>query len=222
MHYHGHRERLRKRLMDTPEALADYELLELLLGYVLLRRDTKPLAKDLLTKFGSIHGVMTANHEEIVRVNGAGPAVATLWKLLHETGARVAESPLRQRLTLSSPEAVAEMARKRLGPLAHEEIWIAYLDTQNRMLEWEKASKGTTSATMIYPRDILERALQVKASGFIMVHNHPGGSPNPSGADIELTRRIQHAAQTLHIRFVDHVVVTSESCYSLMDDALLP
>ena len=107
MHYHGHRERLRKRLMETPEALADYELLELLLGYVLLRRDTKPLAKELLAKFGTIHGVMTANHEEIVRVNGAGPAVAALWKLLHETGARVAESPLRQRLTLSSPEAVA-------------------------------------------------------------------------------------------------------------------
>lgn len=221
MHYHGHRERLRARLADMPEKLADYEILELLLGYVLLRRDTKPLAKALLARFSTLHSVLDAKPEELASIPGVGAGVQNFWQVLQEVMTRYAESPLRQRDILCSPEKVAIMARQRLGKLSHEEIWVAYVDNQNRLIEWEKAAKGSTNSTAIYPRDVLERTLALKASGFIMVHNHPGGDPTPSGADIELTQRMQRAAQILVIRFVDHIIITDDACYSLINDGLL-
>lgn len=220
-HHRGHRERLRARLSDAPEKLVDYEILELLLGYVFLRRDTKPLAKDLLDRFGSLRGVMDARPQEMTTVPGVGPAVENFWKLLREFMARYAESPVRMRETLCSPKTIAHMARQRLGKLPHEELWIAFVDTRNRLLSWEKAQQGTINAATLYPRDVIERALSLKASGFFLVHNHPGGDPSPSGADIELTQRLQRAAQPLAIRFIDHVIVTDNQCFSLMSDGFL-
>lgn len=221
MHYHGHRERLRERLSDSPESLGDYELLELLLGYVILRRDTKPIAKDLLERFSTLRSVLDAKPEELADIAGIGKGVQNFWLLLHEVMSRYAESPLRKREALCSPETVASMARQRLGKLAHEEIWVAFVDNQNRLISWEKASKGSTNSSAIYPREVLERALMLKASGFFLVHNHPGGDPTPSGADIELTKCIQRAAQTLVIRMVDHIIITESSCYSLVMDGII-
>ncbi len=221
MHYHGHRERLRERLNDTPESLTDYELLELLLGYVILRKDTKPIAKELLNKFSTIHSVIDAKPEELTGITRIGKGVQNFWVLLHELMARYAESPLRKREVLCSPETVASMARQRLGKLGHEEIWVAYVDNQNRLISWEKAARGSTNTSTIYPREILERALKIKASGFILVHNHPGGDPTPSGADIEMTKCIQRAAQTLVIRLVDHIIITDSNCYSLVMDGII-
>ncbi len=220
-HQQGHRERLRARLNDAPEKLVDYEVLELLLGYVFLRRDTKPLAKDLLARFGSLRGVMDARPQELTTVPGVGPAVENFWKLLREFMARYAESPIRTREALCAPGVIAQMARQRLGRLPHEELWLAFVDTKNRLLSWEKAQQGTINAAMLYPRDVMERALSLKASGFFLVHNHPGGDPSPSGADMELTQRLQRAAQSLAIRFIDHVIVTDNQCYSLMSDGFL-
>lgn len=219
-HYHGHRKRLRERLVDAPEKLADYEILELLLGHVIPRRDTKPMAKDLLDRFGSLRGVFQGRREEYLDIPGIGDGAAGFFALMHEVLARYAESPTRTREVLCSPETVAVMARERLGKLQHEEIWLAYMDGRNRLISWEKASKGTVDSANIFPRDIMERALALKAKGFIIVHNHPGGDPTPSGADVELTRRLIQAAEPLRIRFVDHVVVTEDSHYSLKNDGI--
>ncbi len=221
MHYHGHRERLRARLELSPESLADYEILEMLLGYALLRRDTKPIAKEMMVRFSSLHGVLSARPEELRAIPGVGNGILAFLNLLREFMARYAESPVRRREILSTPETVAEMARQRLGKISHEEIWVAYVDTKNRLISWERASKGTLDSTILYPRDIVERALILKAAGFILVHNHPGGDPAPSGADIELTKRLLHAAQSLLIRFVDHVIVTDSSSCSLIKDGFL-
>lgn len=221
MHYHGHRERLRARLTDAPEKLADYEILELLLGHVLLRRDTKPMAKELLHRFGSLRGMLEARAEEYADIPGLGKSTILFFSLLREFLARYAESPSRTREVLCSPESVAAMARERLGKLAHEEVWLAYVDNRNRLLAWEKAAKGTVDTSSIFPRDIIERALAVKATGFIIVHNHPSGDPKPSGADVEFTRHLRQAAQPLRIRFVDHVVVTESKCYSMVTDGFL-
>lgn len=221
MHYHGHRSRLRERLGKNPGDLADYEILELLLGQVLMRRDTKPLAKELLARFQTLRGVLDAKPAELRTVPGFGPGLENFWLLLREVMARHAESPLRQRECLSSPEAVAAVARSRLAGHDHEETWIAYVDTQNRLLAWEQSSKGTVDNTVIYPRDIMERAIVLKASGFILVHNHPGGSASPSGADLQITEHLKRSAQTLGLRFLDHIIVTDAGYASLMSDGLL-
>lgn len=220
-HAHGHRKRLRDRLLASGHTLADYEVLELLLGHVLLRQDTKPLAKELLSRFGSIRGVLDARPQELAEVPGFGPALEAYWRLLRETMARYAEAPARQRVELCSPQLVAQMARTRLASSAHEEFWIAYLDTQNRLIMWEMASKGSVQAVPLYPRDVMERALALKASSLILVHNHPGGSPRPSGGDVDLTKKIQAAGEPLGIRLTDHVIVTDEACYSLLADCVI-
>ncbi len=221
MHYHGHRERLRTRLADAPEKLADYEVLELLLGYVLVRRDTKPIAKGLLERFGSLRGIVEARPEECLGIPGVGQSTVAFFTLMREFLSRYAESPTRTRTMLCSPENVAAMARERLGTLFHEEIWLAYVDNRNRLISWERAIKGSADGASVFPRDIMERALAVKATGFIIVQNHPNGDPNPTGADIELTRHLRHATLPLRIRFVDHVVVTESRCYSLLNDGFL-
>ena len=220
-HSQGHRQRLRTRLTAASHTLADYEILELLLGHVLLRRDTKPLAKDLLEKFGSFRGVLDARTQELTTVPGFGSALEAYWILLREVMARYAEAPVRGRTELCSPLAVAHMARMRLAACAHEEFWVAYLDTQNRLIVWEMASKGSIHAVPLYPRDIMTRALVLKAASVILVHNHPGGNPKPSNADVDLTRKVQSAGEALGIRLTDHVIVTDDACYSLMEDCLI-
>lgn len=220
-HYHGHRERVRARLRNDPAALPDYEVLELLLGHVLLRRDTKPLAKELLQRFGSLRGVLDARPSELLGVKGFGPAMLDFWALLREVMARYVETPAREREVLGSPQAVAEMARMRLASSPHEEVWVALLDTQNRMVAWERASRGTVNASAVYPREILELALRHKAASIILVHNHPGGNPSPSAGDIEITRQLELSAKAIGMRLLDHVIVTDDTCYSLKDDGLI-
>ncbi len=220
-HYLGHRGRLRERFLSSPETPPDYELLELLLGYVILRKDTKPIAKDLLERFGSLRAVLDARAEELVEVRGIGEGVMNFWMLIREVMNRYDESPLRLRESLCSPEEVAAVARKRLGRLPHEEVWAAYVDNKNRLLSWERASKGTINTSTIYPREIMERALRLKAAGVILVHNHPSGDSTASGADLEITRRVKQAGIPLNIRLLDHVIVTEGGCRSLLEEGLL-
>lgn len=220
-HYHGHRARLRARLADTPEKLKDYEILELLLGYVILRSDTKPMAKALLERFGTLRGVINARPADLSGIPGIGNAVASFFALLKEFIPRHAESPVLSREVLCSPEAVAAMARERLGKLRHEELWIAYVDNSNRLISWEKVSQGSTGSAVLHPRDIITRALLLQATGFILVHNHPGGNSAPSGSDIEITRNLDRAAKTVSLRFLDHVIVTESDAYSMAGDGIL-
>lgn len=217
-HALGHRKRLRERLVTAGHILEDYEILELLLGHVLTRQDTKPLAKALLKEFESIRGVLDAKPEELAAVKGVGPALGAYWRLLREVLARYEEAPARKRYTFCTPAAVAVFARMRLAGSAHEEFWMAYLDTQNRLISWEMAARGTVHAVPVYARDVIARALALKASSLILVHNHPGGNMYPSGPDIELTNRIREAGASMGIRLVDHVIVTDDTCYSLTEN----
>lgn len=211
----GHRARLRERLAREPLAVADYEVLELLLGYALPRKDTKPLARELLRRFDSIRGVVDARPDELIQVPGFGPGLLAFWQVLREVLARRASAPLRRRKELVTPEAVARMARERLCASPHEECWLALVDGMNRLLAWERLSRGGVSAVPLQPRDVLEAAITRKASGIILVHNHPGGDARPSAPDLELTAELQRLAPRLGLRFVDHVIVTEGDCYSI-------
>lgn len=220
-HYLGHRRRLKDRLLDDPRALADYEILELVLGYVLVRRDTKPLAKALIERFGSLREVLAASMESLQDVPGFGPGTAEFFTLWREAWARFHEQPVRDRAAFNSPEIVAEAARARFGTQGHEEFWMALVDNKNRLIGWEQVSVGTVDQAPVYPRELLRRALLHKASGMILVHNHPGADPRPSAQDIDITRRIRVAAMELDIRVLDHVVVTEDRFYSFQAEGKL-
>lgn len=213
--FHGHRARLRERLGKEPAAVADYEVLELLLGYALTRRDTKPLAKALLERFGGMRGVMDARPDELAQVPGFGPGLQAFWLVLRETRARREASSLRRREVLATPEAVARMAQARLAGCPREECWLALVDRGNRLIAWEPLRRGGVGEIPLLPRDVLEMALLRRASGVIMVHNHPGGDPTPSPQDRILTDELQQLAPRVGLRFLDHVIVTEEDCYSM-------
>ncbi|MGE4469954.1 MAG: DNA repair protein RadC [Desulfovibrio sp.] len=220
-HYHGHRRRLRERLDREPRSLADYEVLELLLARTLPRQDTKPLAKELLTRFGTLHGVLYAPDAQLLRVKGFGAALLSSWKLYREVWARMKEPSPQRREVLDDPDRVAEGAKARFGTKGVEEFWIALVDNRNRVRAWECVSKGTVDQTAVYPREVLSLALRHEASGMILVHNHPGGNPEPSDEDIRLTMRIKSVAEGLGVRLLDHLVVTDREHFSFQAHGLL-
>ncbi|MFW6324243.1 MAG: RadC family protein [Desulfovibrionales bacterium] len=213
-HFIGHRRRLKDRLLKDPEQLQEYEILELLLGYGIPRRDTKPLAKDLLARFGSLGDALRARRSELLDQPGFGPGLETFWVLLREIWARMQETPLRERQILDSPDKVAEMARARIGLCECEEFWLAMVDAKNRLLFFERASRGTVDQTAVYPREIMAAALRRNASGIILVHNHPGGDPSPSREDESLTTRLMDSAAGLGLRILDHIIVAENGFYS--------
>ena len=219
-HYHGHRRRLRERLEADPRALSDYELLELLLTHALPRRDTKPMAKELLARFGTLADALHADPERVAEVPGLGDGAASFWRTLRECRARTACRALAAREKFSSPDQVRDMVCARLGHLTKEEFWVILVDNQNRLIRFERVFRGTVDQTAAYPREIIELALRHHASGLILVHNHPGGDPSPSRQDRNLTETIGRLAAELGLRLLDHIIVTGQSYSSFRAQGL--
>jgi len=217
----GHRGRLKERLLRDSRSLADYEVLELLLGYANPRRDNKPLAKELLARFGSLRGLYQSRPGELSAVEGIGRGLATFWTLWREFGARIGEQDVHEAVLVDDPKVVADLARARLGVLAHEEFWVLFLNGGNRAMGWERVSQGTVDQTPVYPREVLALALARQAAAVVLVHNHPGGDPNPSSMDKEITRQVRLAAHGLGINVADHVIVTAKDYFSFKKARLL-
>ena len=220
-HYAGHRQRLKDKLADNSRALADYEILEMVLAAALPRRDTKPLAKELISHFGSLKGAIMARPDQLDSVSGIGPGVQTHWRLLQELYARLGEAQARRGAAFSDPEDVARAAIARMGSKGTEEFWVLFLDTRNRVIEWKQVARGTVNATPVFPREIMATALRLEATNIILAHNHPGGDPTPSKEDVLLTGLIREAAAGLDITVLDHLVVTDHDYYSFNDHGLL-
>eukprot|EP00831_Metopus_contortus_P006159 TRINITY_DN12321_c0_g1_i1.p2 TRINITY_DN12321_c0_g1~~TRINITY_DN12321_c0_g1_i1.p2 ORF type:complete len:318 (-),score=103.43 TRINITY_DN12321_c0_g1_i1:382-1335(-) len=213
-HYTGHRQRLKAKLADNSRGLADYEILELVLALTLPRRDTKPLAKELIHRFGSLKEAVMARPDQVETVKGVGESTKAQWMLLQELFARLGEAPARRGASVNNPEAVARAAMARLGCKGTEEFWVVFMDTKNRVISWEQVSKGTTNATALFPREVVAAALRLEATNLILVHNHPGGSVQPSGEDTLLTAMVAEACKTLGIAVRDHIIVTDHDYYS--------
>ncbi len=212
----GHRQRLKARFLHDPQHMEDYELLELLLGYSLLRKDTKPLAKELLARFGSLQQVLQARKEELEQISGFGQGTWILWQVFRECLARTAATPLLEKEVLASPESIVHVARKRLFGISHEECWIALVDAGLRCLGWEKLMQGSIDHIPLTPRDVLAKVLERKAYGFILVHNHPSGSSKASRADLVLTEQLRQLSPHMNITFIEHIIITEKECRSIL------
>lgn len=207
-HYAGHRERLRERAVAGGlAALPDYEVLELLLFRTIPRGDVKPLAKQLLARFGSLGGVLGATAEELRTVAGVGEAVALDLKLQHEITLRAAREQVARRPVISSWTALLAYVKTALAHEAREQFRVLFLDKKNQMIADEVMNRGTVDHAPVYPREVARRALELSASALILVHNHPSGDPTPSSADVEMTRQIVEAVRPLRIAIHDHLVV---------------
>jgi len=216
-HYLGHRQRLKEKLTENSRSLADYEILELALAMVLPRRDTKPLAKELIERFGSLKDAIMARPDQLDGIKGVGAGVKSQWTLMQELFARLGEASARSGKPLSDPTDVAKAAMARIGNKGVEEFWTAFLDSKNRVIAWEQVSKGTVNATPVFPREIMATALRLEATSIILAHNHPGGDPTPSVEDVMLTEKVMETARGLEVRVLDHIIVTDNDFYSFND-----
>ena len=216
-HYHGHRERLRDRFRDAgPDALSDYELLEMVLFRALPRRDVKPLAKSLIAKFGSFAEVVHAPELRLREVSGFGDSAITEIKLIAATASRVAKGQINtQRTVLSSWSSVIEYCRAAMAFADKEQFRILFLDKRNQLIADELQQVGTIDHTPVYPREVVKRALELSATAIILVHNHPSGDPTPSTADVQMTKSIVAIAGPLGISVHDHIIVGKNGHASL-------
>ncbi len=216
VHYNGHRERLKKRFLREVQHVEDYEILELLLYYGVPRKDTKPLAKNLLAHFGTLRRVLDAKKEELQSIDGFGTGLWTLWLVLRECMARHAASPLVENKEIVTSAMVARMAQKRLAGSSIEACWIVLVDTNRRCLSWECLKKGNIKYIPLTPRDILARACTCNANGFVLVHNHPSGNTYASREDNILTTELKLLAPRMELEFIDHIIITEASCYGML------
>ena len=218
----GHRARLRQRLLEGgPEALADYEVLEYLLFAARPRGDTKPTAKALLSRFGSLSAVLNADHNALAEVEGMGEVSAAALKIVALAARRMARSEVRQKRVLGSWQALLDYLAIDMAHLTVERVRVLYLDTRNRLILDHQAQEGTIDEAAIHPREVVKKALEVGATALILVHNHPSGNPEPSRADIQITARIAEAGRLLGITVHDHVIVGSEGHVSLKAKGLI-
>jgi DNA repair protein RadC len=204
----GHRERLRARfLKGGADAMPDYELLELTLFAAIPRRDTKPLAKALMARFGSFAEVIAAPRARLMDVPGVGETVANHLKIVEAAAQRLAMTQVMGRPALSSWSALLDYCTAAMARSDKEEFPVLFLDRKNVLIADEVQNKGTVDHAPVYPREVIKRALELSASCLILVHNHPSGDPTPSKADIAMTREIVTAANALGIAVHDHLVI---------------
>jgi len=219
----GHRERLRmKYLKAGHEGMLDYEKLELLLTFVIGRRDVKPIAKALLSKFSSLARVLDASEEELMEIRGIGKNVFILLRLLKGLCTDYLYERIEDRDVVESSEDVLKYAKMKLAGLTNEVFMVIFLNTRNEIFGSEILVEGTVDQLFIHPRQLMTHALRMSARGIILVHNHPSGTPKASPADLQLTRAIKVAADAMRIDVMDHLIITRNSCYSIEAEKLIP
>jgi DNA repair protein RadC len=221
-HFHGHRQRLRERLIAAgAEALPDYELMEVLLFAGNPRGDVKPLAKNLIERFGSFAAALSADPDDLLSVPGLGVSGVAALKSVREAALRLMKAELRERPVIASWDRLVDYCRAHVAYNKVEEFHLLFLDRKNALIAHEQQQRGTIDHTPVYTREVVKRALELGASALILVHNHPSGDPTPSKADIAVTKDIVSAAKPLGVTVHDHVIIGRGRHTSLREMGLL-
>jgi DNA repair protein RadC len=218
----GHRARLRSRFLSAgPDAIADHEMLEMVLFLAIPRRDTKPIARRLIAQFGSFAGALAASVPQLMEIEGLGEAGVAALKTVHAAAMRLTKAEVLYRPILSNWDRLMEYLQAVLARARIEQFRVLFLDNRNRLLADEVMGEGTVNHTPVYPREVIKRALELHATAIILVHNHPSGDPTPSRDDIEMTREIKQAAAALSIVLHDHIIVGNGQWLSFRKAELL-
>ena len=223
-HYHGHRERLRERFLNSGlSGFAEHEVIELLLTLAIPRSDVKVPAKALLERFGSLRGVLDAPLSELQSVKGVGRVSAVALHVIRESATLYLQQTSEGAEVLRDTENLSDFWRMRIGALKHEVFAVAYLDSAYRLLRngVETLQEGTIDRAAVYPRRVVEAALKRQAAALVLAHNHPNGIVAPTEHDKIVTRAIVLAADTISLRVVDHLIVSSHETFSFRKAGLL-
>ena len=218
----GHRARLRRRLFGGgPEALLDHELVEYLLALALPRRDTKPLAKQLLREFGGYGGLLSADAATIARVGGLSEGAVAALKIAQASALRLLQAEVQARPVLGSWQALLDYLRADMAHLAIERVRVLFLNSRNMLIRDEAMWEGSVDESAVHVREIMRRALDCQATALIIVHNHPSGDPSPSQQDIRLTKELVEAGRHMRINVHDHVIVGAKGHSSMRSLGLI-
>ena len=218
----GHRQRLRERFMKGGvKAMADYEMLELLLCMGIPRRDVKPLAKELIAYFGDFANVVEAPADRLAEFKGMSATAVAALKVVQASVLMITKERIVKRPILSNWQSLIEYLRAAMGHFEREQFRVLYLDRKNQLLADDVQGDGSINHAPVYPREVVKRGLEVGASALIIVHNHPSGDPSPSKDDINMTNKVQKACQNLDMRLHDHVVICRSGHVSFKAQGLL-
>ena len=221
-HHLGHRERLKKRFIDAgSDALADYEILELLLMQFIPRRDVKPAAKFLIQKAGSLAKVMDLPQQTIALAPGLGDKTAFVFEVLKAFNKQAKRQAVVKKASFLNRLDLLEYLYDKMTPLKHEEFHVVYLNSKNHVLAEETLFRGTIDSSVVYPREVIKTALEKGARSLVLVHNHPSGDPTPSQDDFHLTSEIQKLAAPMGILIEDHIIIGDGIHYSFSDQGKL-
>ncbi|TWH88406.1 RadC family protein [Novosphingobium taihuense] len=218
----GHRARLRRRLMaGGDDALADHEVIEYLLMVARPRIDTKPIARSLIQRFGSLAGVLNADPQALAMHPNMGETSAAALRIVALSARRLAKTVVREQPVLSNWQALLDYLHIDMAHLNVERVRVLYLNTQNMLILDHLVGDGTLDESPIYTREVVKKGLDVGAAAMILVHNHPSGSPKPSRADIQVTQKITEAARLMGMSVHDHIVIGREGYTSLKSQGLI-
>jgi DNA repair protein RadC len=223
-HYHGHRQRLRERFLKSGLAgFADYEVIELLLTLAVPRSDVKQPAKALIARFGSLRGILDAPIEDLRAIAGIGSVTPAALQIIKAAATLYLQQCGEGRDSLVDPARLADFWRMRIGALRNEVFEVAYLDSAHRLVRdgVETLEEGTIDRAAVYPRRVIEAALRRGAAALVLAHNHPNGNVTPSEHDKVLTRAIVLGADTVHLKVVDHLIVSAQETFSFRKAGLL-
>lgn len=208
-HYIGHRQRLKEKLLTNgANTLADYELLELVLSIAIPRKDVKPLAKELISKFKTFGGVITAKPTELSQIKGIGDTTIATLKIIEASQIKILKDKIEETSIISNWSELIDYCKLNIGNKDTEEFHILYLNTKCHLIKDETHSTGTINSSSVYTREIIKRVLELGATSIILIHNHPTGDSTPSKADISITQKIIKALETIDVSVHDHLIVS--------------
>lgn len=221
-HYTGHRKRLRERFLNSnPDAFADYEMLELILFPAKPLGDVKPLAKSLLSVFGSFAKVLHAQPSELLKVDGVNEAAIVAIKVTRHAAERLLKEEVEAKTVLKSWTQLLDYLRLNMGHKQNEEFHVLVMNKNLELIAEEKQQEGTIDHTPIYTREVVKRALELGAHSIILAHNHPSGDVNPSKADIDITKSVINAARSLGIEVHDHLIIGANKHFSFKSKGII-
>lgn len=214
----GHRKRLRDKFLESGlSGFQDYEVIELLLTLGTPRRDCKEMAKEAINRFGSLQGVFEATANELMDIQGIGAVNLFGVKLIKEVAERYLEKKLTGKELLSNSRDLTDYLNLIIRDKRHECFVVIYLNAKNRVLASETLFRGSLTSSAVYPREVIQAALDHRAAALIFAHNHPSGEAEPSPEDIAITKRLLYACRMMGITVHEHIIIAENGNFSFAD-----
>ena len=225
----GHRERIKEKFLKNGiDGFAEYEILELLLTYCIPRKDTKPIAKELLNKFKSLDNVFKADLDKLSAIDGLGKNSIVFLKLIGDLPSIIYKDELKNKklvdketLKISNKDVLLKYLRNKIGYEEIEKFYVLYLSSSNEVIEFEENSVGTLDRSSVYPREIYKKIINLNAKSVILAHNHPSDNITPSKCDIELTNEIAKGLKNFGALLIEHIIITKNSYFSFLEEGLI-